>query len=92
MTDELKKITELSSRLVAETEERMRAGGTRNVLTFKMQLHDDCRTMKALLEKINTGRITEKTVRELYNAYIRLKVSSESIMNWTFDEKNEKEG
>ena len=79
----------LAERLLAETRERMKRGGTGSVMTYHMQLVNDCDALSRSIASLKKGKATEKKCHDLEQAYMCLKTTSENIMNWKFDEGTE---
>ncbi len=86
MDEALQHQMELAERLLKETREHMKNGEVGGNLTCSLQLKNDCDGMERLLKSLKKGKITDKSLKELTNAYIRMKTTSENIMGWRFME------
>ncbi len=78
----------IAEHLVRETKERLKDATKRSTgipLTCKMQLRDDCRLVENKIASLQKGRQTDKKIEALSNAVLRLKTTSETILEWKFN-------
>ena len=71
--------------LLDETEKRLEAVANVTDLTCKRMLKDDCKSLKKSMEKFQGGGTSPALEKELELAILRLKTTSENILNWTFE-------
>lgn len=67
--------------LVDRTKAAMKEKRTEVDLTGKFQLRDDCKAIEKLIKKFMAGKATEKDVKSLEVAVIRLQTTAGALVN-----------
>lgn len=70
--------------LVDETRIGIKEKGYLIGLVGKGQLKDDCKVIDRLIKKIRKGKAKDKDFQELELAVVRLKTTSEGILNYKY--------
>lgn len=66
--------------LVDRTKDAMKEKRTEVDLTGKFQLRDDCKAIEKLIKKFSSGKASEKDVKALEVAVIRLKTTAGALV------------
>ena len=78
---EVKMLIVNAQSLVDRTKEGVKAKRTEVDLTGKFQLKDDCKAIEKLIKKFKAGKATEKDVKALELAVIRLQTTAGALVN-----------